>query len=135
MAATDTTVRYFDTEKSEEALPVVEAYARRVTELASRGAKIIVLPEKFVGVTPAYDAEVRRVLAGAAQANGVIVVAGLNEIKQSPRRNLALVLSAEGRELADYDKVHFIPVVEAGYRIAAARFLSRSPASMRRGTW
>jgi apolipoprotein N-acyltransferase len=117
MAVTDTTVKYFDTDKPEEALPVVQAYARRVAELARRGAKIIVLPEKFVGVTPAYDSEVRRILAGAAQANGVIVVAGLNEIKQTPRRNLALVFSPDGSELAQYDKVHYIPVVEAGYRM------------------
>src|SRR5204863_2848423 len=73
--------------------------------------------EKFVGVTPAYDGEVRRILAAVAQANGVIVVAGLNEIKQTPRRNLALVFSPDGSELAEYDKVHYIPVVEAGYRI------------------
>jgi apolipoprotein N-acyltransferase len=117
MAATDTTVKYFNTDKPEEALPVVQAYARRIAELAHRGAKIIVLPEKFVGVTPVYAGEVRRILADAAQANGVIVVAGLNEIEQTPRRNLALVFSPDGSELAEYDKVHYIPVVEAGYRV------------------
>jgi hypothetical protein len=36
-----------------------------------------------------------------------------------PRRNLALVFSPEGNQLAEYDKKHFIPVFEDGYQIGA----------------
>src|SRR4029450_8150365 len=48
------TVRFFRTERADEALPVVAAYVRRIEELAAAGAQVVVLPEKFVGVTPAY---------------------------------------------------------------------------------
>jgi apolipoprotein N-acyltransferase len=45
LAATDETVRFFRTERREEALAVVAAYARRVARLAAGGAQVVVLPE------------------------------------------------------------------------------------------
>jgi apolipoprotein N-acyltransferase len=39
LAATDETIRYFDTKDAREALPVLTAYARRAGDLAARGAQ------------------------------------------------------------------------------------------------
>ncbi len=115
LAATDETVSGFSTESSEKAIPVVEAYARRIVRLASRGARIVVLPEKFVGIAPAYAGRATDILATAAAAGRVTVVAGLNEVGVRPMLNTAVVISAQGRILARYHKVHLLPGPETGY--------------------
>jgi apolipoprotein N-acyltransferase len=120
LAATDTTIRFFQTERREEALPVVEAYAQRIGELAAHGAQAVVLPEKFVGVTPGYVDDVYRILGDAARAGNVMVVAGLNRIGVPVLRNTAVVFSPEGRVLLDYDKAYPVPGIEVGY-IAGTR--------------
>jgi apolipoprotein N-acyltransferase len=114
LAATDRTVGRFCTEDRAEAIPVVEDYARRVGDLAARGAGVVVLPEKFVGVAPAYAAEVYKLLSATARMNRVAVIAGLNWVGISPRRNVAVVFSPDGRYV-EYDKVHFVPGLEMGY--------------------
>jgi apolipoprotein N-acyltransferase len=131
LAASDETVRFFRTERADEALAVVAAYARRVDDLAGQGAQVVVLPEKFVGVTPAYVDAVRDTLAEAARAHRVWVVAGLNRIEGPPRRNVALVLDPRGEVAMEYDKVHLLRPFENGYRVG------RAPATIRtsEGTW
>lgn len=116
LAATDETVKYFETDKAEEALPVVNAYARRVRDLASRGATLVVLPEKFVGVAPDYADEVYRILSAAARDNNVTLVAGLNRTGAGRQRNMAVVFSPAGQVLAEYDKTHLLPGLESQYR-------------------
>jgi apolipoprotein N-acyltransferase len=126
LAASDETVRFFRTERADEALRVVAAFARRIEDLAGRGAQVVVLPEKFVGVTP-----VRAALAEVARTHRVWVVAGLNRIEGPPRRNVALVVDPGGRVALEYDKVHLLLPFEHGYRIG------RAPATIRTsgGTW
>lgn len=76
MAVKDGTVETFETDRPEVALPVVDVYARRVRTLAGRGAEVVVLPEKFVGVAPAYADQVYKRLASAArEGNAAVVVA------------------------------------------------------------
>ena len=116
LAATDTTIRYFRTKKPEEALPVVQAYANRADQLAAQGAKIIVLPEKFVGVTPDYTADVYGVLGAAARDHSVILVAGLNRIGPEFSQNAAVVFSADGQVLTEYHKIHLVPGFEDRYQ-------------------
>jgi apolipoprotein N-acyltransferase len=128
LAATDATVRYFRTQRPEEALPVVEAYARRVGELASRGAQVVVLPEKFVGVTPAYAGQAAALLADAARRHHAVVVAGFNRVGERPLRNVALVLGPDGRQLAEYDKARPLPGFEDGYLVGRAPALLSLPA-------
>ena len=84
-------MRRFDTTDRDVALPVVDAFAVAIDTLAARGARVIVLPEKLVGITDAYRGEVEAVLADAAVRNRVTVVAGLNEIASPLKRNIALV--------------------------------------------
>jgi apolipoprotein N-acyltransferase len=128
LAAADATVRYFRTRRPEEALPVIEAYARRVGELASRGAQVVVLPEKFVGVTPAYAGQAAAILAAAARRYHVVVVAGFNHVGERPLRNVALVLGPDGRQLAEYDKARPLPGFEDGYLVGRTPALLALPA-------
>ena len=131
LAASDETVRFFRTERADEALRVVAAFARRIEDLAGRGAQVVVLPEKFVGVTPAYADAVRAALAEVARTHRVWVVAGLNRIEGPPRRNVALVFDPGGKVALEYDKVHLLLPFEHGYR------KGRAPATIRTsgGTW
>lgn len=115
LAATDRTVGRFGTEERAEALPVVQAYARRAATLVSRGARVVVLPEKFVGVAPAYAADAYKIFSDASRAHGAPVIAGLNWVAIRPQRNLAVVFTPNGRYL-EYDKAFFIPGLEEGYR-------------------
>jgi apolipoprotein N-acyltransferase len=116
LAATDTTIRFFRTEKPEEALPVVQAYANRTEQLAAQGAEIIVLPEKFIGVTPDYTADVNRVLGAVARDQRVILVAGLNMIGPKFSQNTAVVFSADGQVLTEYHKIHLVQGFEDRYQ-------------------
>lgn len=116
LAATDKTVKYFDTNQAEIALPVVRAYARRVGELAAQGATVAVLPEKFVGVAPDYADEVYRILGAAARDNSVTVVAGLNHTGAGKPRNVAVVFLPSGQVMAEYDKIHLLPGLESQYQ-------------------
>ena len=90
-------------------------YAQRVAALAARGARVVVLPEKFVGIRTASGQDVPAVLSEAARANGVYVVAGLNRIDPRPPLNTALVFAADGRAIGTYDKRHLVPGFESAY--------------------
>jgi apolipoprotein N-acyltransferase len=115
LAATDQTVSSFGTDSREKAIPVLEAYARRIVQLASRGAQAVLLPEKFVGIAPQYATDAMKILAAAASSGKVIVVAGLNEVGVRPMLNTAIVFSPDGRLLARYHKSHLLPGLETGY--------------------
>ncbi len=116
LAASDTSARHFAAQDSAEALPVVRAFAARAAALADRGAQFIVLPEKFVGVTPAYADSARAIFAAVARQRHVTIVAGFNAIGGSKLRNVAVVFGSDGGVALEYDKVHFIPGLEDGYR-------------------
>ncbi len=114
-AAIDSTVRYFDTTIRDEALGIVNAYARLVSQLAESGARIVVLPEKLVGMTEAYEAEALDILRKTAAEKKVIVVAGFNRLGSQPHRNKAVLISPDGGIIGEYDKAFPIPGIESGY--------------------
>ncbi len=116
VAASDPDIRFFRTDRRDEAIPVVQAYARRVRELAARGAQLVVLPEKFTGIAPAYRDEAQAMLADAARAAGVWLVAGLNLTGGDTRRNVAWVFAPTGRMEREYDKRLLVPHYEDGYQ-------------------
>jgi len=118
LAVTDEGVgRAFATEDAELARQVVRGYADRVHRLAAQGAQVVVLPEKMVGVTPAYRAEVENMLSEAARQSAVTLVAGLNLAGSSPWRNVAVAFGPDGRKLVEYDKRHMLPGPESGYQV------------------
>ncbi len=115
LATADAGVRYYRTQQEQVAMPVVQAYAQRVKTLAEQGAQAVVLPEKFVGVMPAYQGEVLSALSEAARSNHVVLIAGLNLVGIHPMRNVAEVFASDGLRLVEYDKVHFLPGPETDY--------------------
>lgn len=122
LVAIDSTVESFNTTEREKALSVLAAYGRNVADLADRGAQIVVLPEKLVGVTELYEREVFAYLTGLARQKNVSIIAGLNRIGAEPHRNLAVVVSPDGTVLGEYDKAYPVPGLESGYRTGQKTF-------------
>lgn len=117
VAASDPDVPAFRADRREQAMPVVAAYARRVRDLASRGAQLVVLPEKMVGIAPSYRDEAQAVLAAAARDASVRLVAGVNLTGADPRRNVAWVFGPDGRMELEYEKRLLVPHFENGYDV------------------
>ena len=115
MASNDSTLSQFGSTSRNDALSVVEQYAKDIAALASRGVDVVVLPEKLATVTTEYLTDAEGILAAAARTYHVTVVAGLDYRAQGVRRNMALVFSNTGEIVAEYDKIHMLPGFEDGY--------------------
>ncbi len=124
LAATDTGIgRAFRTKDPAIAEATAGEYAARVAHLVSEGAQVVVLPEKFVGVTPSDSSEVMSAFSNPR----AIVIAGFNRIGIDPPRNVADVFGPDGRLLLEYDKRHMLPGPETGYRLGKTPGLFNGP--------
>jgi apolipoprotein N-acyltransferase len=95
---------------------LLKAYAAQASDLAARGAQIVVLPEKIAVVrdsdTPMDDA----ILQSVANSSGAMIVAG--ELQVSPgatdtiKYNRAKVYRPQSAS-ASYDKEHMLPPFES----------------------
>lgn len=114
LAACDTSIRYFGTTEQREALPVAEAYGHRAAELDGKGAEIVVLPEKFVGITQKYDSTVYSIFKATASRGRAIIIAGFNDIESPLSINKAVVFFPLDITLS-YVKRYFVPGIETNY--------------------
>lgn len=89
-----------------------ELYTRKATELASQGAKIIVLPERAVNITKETEKDIINEFSTAAKQNNVFIVVGYTNFRTTITRNSALVFDGNGTIVTDYDKVHLVNVLE-----------------------
>lgn len=121
--AMDSTVRSFNTTDRTEAQNVVNAYARLVSQVADRGALIVVLPEKFVGTTREYEGDILDILQRTAGHYKIFVVAGLNRVGLGPHRNMAVLIAPDGSIAGEYDKTFLIPGLESEYTRGGEIFL------------
>jgi apolipoprotein N-acyltransferase len=118
LAVTDRDIgRVFDTEDRATALAIAHGYRDRIAALSRDGARVVVLPEKMTGVTPASGPEVAAALGDQARLSHVALVAGLNRVGIEPPRNVALVWMPDGRQIIEYDKHHMLPGPETGYLV------------------
>jgi apolipoprotein N-acyltransferase len=82
-------------------------YAAEITRLAQQGAQVIVLPEKIVNTIPATGIAIKNIFLNAAASNQVAIVAGYTQFtNDNTKQNRALVISAKGELLSDYQKVN-----------------------------
>ena len=115
LAASDTTVRYFQTTKLDQTLSVVGSFLQEINTLAGQGAKVIVLPEKSVGMAEGCTDTVLQIFKHAAAIYNVFIVAGLNVIGEHLNQNIGVVISPQGNVLLRYHKVLLIPGLESEY--------------------
>jgi apolipoprotein N-acyltransferase len=115
------TVGLVAVEQSDDGLPIDQAsgrdllarYLPRVTGLAARGARVVVLPEKVFGVT---DATLPRLVDAfrPVTSGGTVVVVGAVRRRADTASNVALVLGAGGA-VTTYAKQHLVPGLEDWY--------------------
>jgi apolipoprotein N-acyltransferase len=99
---------------SDSSRDVWAQYDAQVAQLASSGAKFVVLPEK-IDVLSSKDAEVRKQrLSGLARDNHVWLVAGLGVDTGTERRNEAWWFAPDGRLATNYLK-HFLAPPERDF--------------------
>jgi apolipoprotein N-acyltransferase len=99
-----------------DAAEVMARYAKMVRQAAAGGAQIVVMPEKIIGVSPRYEWDVVLGFQQIAKLSHVWLVAGLNQIGRSPKRNVAVVFGPDGAIVATYAKHHLIPSLEWDYK-------------------
>jgi apolipoprotein N-acyltransferase len=116
MVASDALVPQSESIDPGDAADIVARYARLVGQAASRGTQVVVLPEKIVGVTPGYEWDVVEGFRRIAIMSRVWLVAGLNQIGRTPKRDIAVVFSPDGKVAASYAKHHPIPSLEWDYK-------------------
>jgi apolipoprotein N-acyltransferase len=110
----DSTTNFFGSPRPEVVSAVVRSFETVVAAAARAGARVVVLPEKFVTTTAAQLARTEAQLAELAGRHRVILVAGVN-LLDAPNRNLALTITPDGTIAGRYEKIRLIPGLEAGY--------------------
>jgi apolipoprotein N-acyltransferase len=96
-----------------KAMRILGGYADAIGNLTQ--ADVVVVPEKLVRVSDAAAPGAKELLAEAARRTRAQVIVGLEESRGRTRRNEALVFDRNGEIQIDYEKHHFIPVLEDGY--------------------
>ena len=82
-------------------------YAAEISRLARQGVQVVVLPEKIVNTIPATETTIKNIFLNAATSNHVAIVAGYTQFtNDNTKQNKALVISAKGELLSDYQKVN-----------------------------
>ncbi|HUI73393.1 MAG TPA: nitrilase-related carbon-nitrogen hydrolase [Candidatus Acidoferrum sp.] len=99
----------------ERALSLISRYADAVPAASSQPADVILLPEKIAKISEAAAGKAKDDLAAAAQRSGADLIVGLDELTLGGRRNEALLFGSNGSIQENYEKHHFIPVLEDGY--------------------
>jgi apolipoprotein N-acyltransferase len=110
-----------------DAADIVARYAKLVHQAAVGGTQVVVLPEKTVGFAPNYEWDVVQGFQRIASMSQVWLVVGLNQIGRTPKRNIAVVFSPDGKISATYAKHHLIPSLESDYKAGSKPAIFDAP--------
>jgi apolipoprotein N-acyltransferase len=106
---------YADTISASAATAASATSGTSAASSTSTKADFIIVPEKLVPVSDAAAPGAKALFENAARRADAHLVVGLDEARQGMRRNEALVFDHTGAITIDYEKHHFIPVLEDGY--------------------
>lgn len=98
-----------ETDKPDHGVQVhlTELYVQEVIRIAKAGtAEVVVLPEKALILDATLDTVIINKLVKTAAANRIAIVIGLTRLKDGYKENISLVISEEGKIIADYNKVN-----------------------------
>lgn len=87
-------------------------YSNEIKKCAAEGAQFVVLPERAVNINKETDSAVMSVLTTAAKENHVTVVTGFTNFRNTPARNSAMIIDADGHLVKNYNKVHLVTGLE-----------------------
>lgn len=80
---------------------------------------VVLLPEKISKLSPEGAAKAHELFSNTAEKQHMSVLVGLDEVTNGEHRNDALFYAPDGHLAANYEKHHFIPVLEDGYVLGA----------------
>jgi apolipoprotein N-acyltransferase len=92
-----------------------ELYAKEISSLAQKGARIVVLPERAINITKENETDIITLLGNTARQNNTFIVAGYTNFRTDKNRNSCLVFGNDGKIIADYNKVHLVTGLEAQF--------------------
>lgn len=95
-------------------MQLLKDYAAQASALAARGARIIVLPEMIVRVSPSFSEEANHLFEQTARESGAQVLLGVLNQTSAGTFNEARLYLPSGTIGAVYRKLHLVPVAEAG---------------------
>lgn len=110
--------------RSNVALDAVEVYASAARQLASRGATLIVLPEKLAILDAPWRDEAVKQLQGVSNETGATLVAGFDQ-RGERRLNAALVFQPRAPEPITYLKRRFVAGLEDDFLPGRQSFVLR----------
>ena len=96
----------------EKAEAIWRRYADTVPELASQGARIVVLPEKIAALARDEAQKRKAEFAALAKHTEVYLVAGVQLNGGERKDNASWLFSTRGELLAEYHKQHMVPYLE-----------------------
>jgi apolipoprotein N-acyltransferase len=100
------------------ALDLVRSYGAQISALATRGAKVIIIPEKIARIQGDDLAQADAILEQAARDNHVSLLVGF---EHQPNLNEARLYAPDGRLEATYEKHHMLPAFESHLLPGTAR--------------
>jgi apolipoprotein N-acyltransferase len=116
MVASENLIPESESTDAGDAADVMTQYAKLVRQVAVNGTQVVVLPEKIIGVAPNYEWDVVQGFQRIASISHVWLVVGINQIGRTPKRNIAIVISPDGKIVAAYAKHHLVPSLESDYK-------------------
>ncbi|MEV4322500.1 nitrilase-related carbon-nitrogen hydrolase [Microbispora rosea] len=101
---------------SAEGRALLGRYTARIPDLAARGARVVVMPEKVFIADDATLPVLVAPLARLAADHHVDIIVGLVLKRSGTLRNAALDVPADGSRPVEYFKRHLIPGLESDFR-------------------
>jgi apolipoprotein N-acyltransferase len=111
--------------KGAASVDLIRSYTAHISELAARGAQIVVIPEKLGRFTDDEVAQTDELLGQIAKENHITVAAGLHHL---PNLNETRVYAPDGHLEAAYEKHHMLPAFEADLLVGTTRTSLQRPA-------
>ena len=91
---------------------IFSSYLPLMKNVVSNGAEVILLPEESFSVNTESAPIYQQKLASFAKQNKVKLIIGVRDFKKSGTYNSTWVYDEHGKWIGEYNKRHFVPVVE-----------------------
>jgi apolipoprotein N-acyltransferase len=106
------------------AVDLVRSYGAQISALATRGAKVIIIPEKIARIQGDDLAQADSIFEQTARDKHVSILVGF---EHQPNLNEARLYSPDGRLEATYEKHHMLPAFESHLLPGTARLTFDRP--------
>ncbi len=92
-----------------------ENYASVINDMAKKGAKLVVFPERAINVNKETESTIKSILCTTAKDNGITIVAGYTNYIADQAKNSTWVIDETGKIICDYNKAHPVKGLESQF--------------------